>query len=136
MLKSVFDHQEHENLVKQGHRKLSHKALKSAILIYVYRRDKGYGLANQILESLVDLDTIFCKWRCMCIIHLIDCNNFCFILQTLTIKYRQPLFQPIQMPFVELFRTIFYPVPIGCRFQHIIHQLILLNVVTEKSGSL
>ncbi|XP_050546659.1 tryptophan 2,3-dioxygenase [Daktulosphaira vitifoliae] len=63
ILNSVFDCNEHENLVKQGHRMLSHKALKSVILIYAYRNEKGYGLANQILESLVDLDTILCKWR-------------------------------------------------------------------------
>ncbi|XP_050434329.1 tryptophan 2,3-dioxygenase isoform X2 [Adelges cooleyi] len=64
ILSTVFDSDQHKALVEQGHRILSHKALKGAILIYSYRQENGYGLANRILESLVDLDTILSKWRC------------------------------------------------------------------------
>jgi len=47
-------------------------ALKGAIIVYAYRHEKGYTLANKILESLVDIDTLLSKWRCK---YLIDYNN-------------------------------------------------------------
>jgi len=47
-------------------------ALKGAIIVYAYRHEKGYTLANKILESLVDIDTLLSKWRCK---YFINYNN-------------------------------------------------------------
>jgi len=64
LMDTVFKCDQHERLVGQGDRKFSHRALKGAILIHAYRREKGYALANRILDSLVDIDTLMSKWRC------------------------------------------------------------------------
>lgn len=64
LMDTVFKCDQHKRLVDQGYRKLSHRALKGAMVIYAYRHEKGYGLANRILESLVDIDSLLSKWRC------------------------------------------------------------------------
>lgn len=61
---TVFKYDHHKRLVDQGNRKFSHQAFKGAIIIYAYRNEKEYALAHKILESLVDIDTMFSKWRC------------------------------------------------------------------------
>jgi len=61
---SVFKCDQHKRLVEQGNRTFSHMALKGAIIVYAYRHEKGYALANRILESLVDIDALLSKWRC------------------------------------------------------------------------
>jgi len=61
---TVFKFDQHKRLVDQGNRKFSHQALKGAIIVYAYRHEKGYALANRILESLVDVDSLLSKWRC------------------------------------------------------------------------
>lgn len=69
---TVFKCDQHKRLVDQGNRKFSHMALKGAIIVYAYRHEKGYTLANKILESLVDIDTLLSKWRCK---YFINYNN-------------------------------------------------------------
>lgn len=64
LMDTVFKCDQHERLVDQGNRKFSHRALKGAILIHAYRHEKRYALANRILDSLVDIDTLMSKWRC------------------------------------------------------------------------
>lgn len=61
---TVFKLDQHKRLVDLGNRKFSHQALKGAIIVYAYRHEKGYALANRILESLVDVDSLLLKWRC------------------------------------------------------------------------
>lgn len=61
---TVFKCDHHKRLVDQGSRRFSHKALKGAIIVNAYRHEKKYSLANRILESLVDIDTLLSKWRC------------------------------------------------------------------------
>lgn len=61
---SVFKCDQHERLVEEGNRKFSHRALKGAIIVHAYQHQKEYALANRILESLVDIDSLLSKWRC------------------------------------------------------------------------
>ncbi|XP_026804490.1 tryptophan 2,3-dioxygenase [Rhopalosiphum maidis] len=63
LMDTVFKCDQHKRLVDQGNRKFSHMALKGAILVYAYRYEKECTLANKILESLVDIDTLLSKWR-------------------------------------------------------------------------
>jgi len=63
LMDTVFQYDQHKNLMDQGNRKFSHQALKGAIIIYAYRNEKGYALPNKILESLADIDTLLSKWR-------------------------------------------------------------------------
>lgn len=67
---TVFKCDQHKYLVDQGNRKFSHRALKGAIIVYAYRHEKEYALANRILESLVDIDTLLSKWRCQYYIYI------------------------------------------------------------------
>lgn len=69
---TVFKCDLHQQLVDQGNRKFSHEALKGAILIRTYRQEKGYTIANKILDNLVDIDTLLSKWRCKYYISLLD----------------------------------------------------------------
>lgn len=64
IMDTVFKCDQHKHLVDQGNRTFSHQALKGAIIVYAYRHEKEYALANRILESLVDIDTLLSKWRC------------------------------------------------------------------------
>lgn len=73
---SVFKCDQHKRLVEQGNRTFSHMALKGAIIVYAYRHEKGYALANRILESLVDIDTLLSKWRCKYFINHNNVSNF------------------------------------------------------------
>lgn len=72
---TVFKCEQHKQLVDQGNRKFSHQALKGAILVHAYRQEKGYTVANRILDSLVDIDTLLSKWRCKYLIKYILNNN-------------------------------------------------------------
>ncbi|VVC39797.1 Tryptophan 2,3-dioxygenase [Cinara cedri] len=63
LMDTVFKCEQHKCLMDQGNRKFSHRALKGAIIVNAYRNEKGYALANRILESLVDIDTLLSKWR-------------------------------------------------------------------------
>lgn len=68
---TVFKFEQHNFLMDQGNRKFSHRALKGAIIIKAYQNKKRYALANKVLESLVDIDTLLSKWRCKyCIYYL------------------------------------------------------------------
>uniref|UniRef100_A0A2S2QR91 Tryptophan 2,3-dioxygenase n=1 Tax=Sipha flava TaxID=143950 RepID=A0A2S2QR91_9HEMI len=63
LMDSLFKCDQHKRLVDQGNRKFTHQALKGAIILRTYRHEKGYALANRILDSLVDIDTMLSKWR-------------------------------------------------------------------------
>lgn len=47
-----------------GERRLSHDALKGALMIYFYRDMPRFSQPYQILTYLMDIDSLLQKWRC------------------------------------------------------------------------
>jgi tryptophan 2,3-dioxygenase len=47
-----------------GERRLSHSALKGALMIYFYRDMPRFSQPYQILTFLMDIDSLLQKWRC------------------------------------------------------------------------
>lgn len=48
-----------------GERRLSHNALKGALMIYFYRDMPRFSQPYQILTFLMDIDSLLQKWRCV-----------------------------------------------------------------------
>ena len=61
--RSILDEDLHHNLVQQGERRLSHTALKGALLISFYRDQPRFSQPYQILSLLMDIDSLLTKWR-------------------------------------------------------------------------
>ncbi len=47
-----------------GERRLSHKAMQGALMIYFYRDEPRFSGPYQILNYLMDIDSLMTKWRC------------------------------------------------------------------------
>ncbi|CAB3402467.1 unnamed protein product [Caenorhabditis bovis] len=60
---SVLDPRQHEQQIRNGNRLLSHDALKGAMMIYFYRDMPRFSQPYQILTFLMDIDSLFTKWR-------------------------------------------------------------------------
>ncbi|XP_075468799.1 tryptophan 2,3-dioxygenase isoform X2 [Ascaphus truei] len=60
---ALFDEKRHEHLLCKGDRRLSYKALKGALMIYFYREEPRFQVPFQLLNSLMDIDTLMTKWR-------------------------------------------------------------------------
>lgn len=60
---SVFNAAVHAALVKRGERRLSHRALQGAIMITFYRDEPRFSQPHQILNQLMDIDSLITKWR-------------------------------------------------------------------------
>lgn len=60
---AVLDEEKHNELVNAEKRRLSHKATKAALFIYLYRDQPILSLPYKLLESLVDIDELFTTWR-------------------------------------------------------------------------
>eukprot|EP00062_Callorhinchus_milii_P020575 gi/632976368/ref/XP_007904756.1/ PREDICTED: tryptophan 2,3-dioxygenase [Callorhinchus milii] len=63
VLTALFDEKRHEHLLSKGDRRLSYKALKGALMIYFYREEPRFQIPFQLLNSLMDIDTLITKWR-------------------------------------------------------------------------
>ena len=50
--------------MERGERKLSHRALWGAIMIWLNRDEPRFHLPYQLLSLLIDLDTLINRWRC------------------------------------------------------------------------
>lgn len=61
--RSIFDEGAHALLQKAGRRHLSRRAMLGAILIRSYRDQPRFHTADQILEALMDIDSLMVKWR-------------------------------------------------------------------------
>ncbi|MEE6461169.1 hypothetical protein FKM82_001216 [Ascaphus truei] len=68
---ALFDEKRHEHLLCKGDRRLSYKALKGALMIYFYREEPRFQVPFQLLNSLMDIDTLMTKWRYnhVCMVH-------------------------------------------------------------------
>lgn len=60
---SIFRSEIHEALLSRGERRFSHKALQGAILITFYRDEPRFSQPHQILNLLMDIDSLITKWR-------------------------------------------------------------------------
>ncbi|XP_030750788.1 tryptophan 2,3-dioxygenase [Sitophilus oryzae] len=60
---SIFKPDIHEALLNRGERRFSHKALQGAILITLYRDEPRFSQPHQILNLLMDIDSLITKWR-------------------------------------------------------------------------
>lgn len=63
MFSTILKEDEHQNLVKEGNRRFSHKAFLGALMIYMYRDEPKYSLPFQLLTLLTDVDSYMTKWR-------------------------------------------------------------------------
>jgi tryptophan 2,3-dioxygenase len=61
---TIFSAEKHNKLMDRGERKLSHKALWGALMIWLNRDEPRFHLPYQLLSSLTDLDAIMNRWRC------------------------------------------------------------------------
>uniref|UniRef100_A0A1I7X6Y7 Tryptophan 2,3-dioxygenase n=1 Tax=Heterorhabditis bacteriophora TaxID=37862 RepID=A0A1I7X6Y7_HETBA len=66
---TILDHKQHEQQILNGTRLLSHDAMKGALMIYFYsfitpfRDMPRFSQPYQILTYLMDIDSLFTKWR-------------------------------------------------------------------------
>lgn len=60
---SVFDPEIHQALVKRGERRFSHRALLGALMISMYCEEPRFHIPNQLLMTLMDIDSLITKWR-------------------------------------------------------------------------
>ncbi|PAV89493.1 hypothetical protein WR25_23460 [Diploscapter pachys] len=60
---SILDSKQHEIQMKNGNRLFSHDAMKGALMIYFYRDMPRFSQPYQILTYLMDIDSLFTKWR-------------------------------------------------------------------------
>jgi hypothetical protein len=68
---TIFEKEKHDKLVERGERKLSHKALWGALMIWLNRDEPRFHLPYQLLVLLIDLDTLVNRWRCTFILSLL-----------------------------------------------------------------
>jgi len=60
---SIFDPEKHNSLVARGERRFSYNALQGALMISLYREEPRFHQPSQILNSLMDIDSLITKWR-------------------------------------------------------------------------
>ncbi|KAI6215377.1 hypothetical protein M3Y94_00378700 [Aphelenchoides besseyi] len=60
---SITDEHQYEIFLSKGERRLSHNALKGALMIYFYRSMPRFSQPYQILTFLMDIDSLLQKWR-------------------------------------------------------------------------
>ncbi|KAF8357385.1 tdo-2 [Pristionchus pacificus] len=60
---TILDPKKHEQQILNGVRLLSYDAMKGALMIYFYREMPRFSQPYQILTYLMDIDSLFTKWR-------------------------------------------------------------------------
>ena len=60
---SIFDSKIHDQLIKDGQRRLSYKATLAALFINLYRDEPILHLPFKLLSTLVEIDENFNLWR-------------------------------------------------------------------------
>ncbi len=60
---AILNEDAHHVLVREGHRRLSHKATQAALLIFLYRDHPILHLPFKFLSKLIDLDESLTAWR-------------------------------------------------------------------------
>ncbi|MEO8448023.1 MAG: tryptophan 2,3-dioxygenase family protein, partial [bacterium] len=60
---ALLDENKHNEFIKDGHRRLSHKSTLAALFINLYRDEPILHLPFRFLTYLVDVDELFTTWR-------------------------------------------------------------------------
>ena len=60
---SIFDESTHKQLQESGKKRMSHRATKAALFIFLYRDYPALQLPHNLLSLLVDIDEGFTTWR-------------------------------------------------------------------------
>lgn len=55
--------EKHEDLIRRGEKRLSHKSTKAALLIFLYRDEPILHSPFNLLSRLMDIDELFTTWR-------------------------------------------------------------------------
>ncbi len=63
MFKQLLSESEYKKLQSEGHWRLSHKALKAALLIQLYRDEPIFQQPFRLITALLDMDELFTTWR-------------------------------------------------------------------------
>uniref|UniRef100_A0A2P2HW23 Tryptophan 2,3-dioxygenase n=1 Tax=Hirondellea gigas TaxID=1518452 RepID=A0A2P2HW23_9CRUS len=63
LFKSIFDINIHNAMVARGDRRLTHQALQGALMISFYREETRFNQPFQLLNLLMDVDSLMTKWR-------------------------------------------------------------------------
>ena len=59
----MIDSKKHEKLIENNKKRLSHKATKAALLIFLYRDEPILHSPFNFLSRLMDVDELFTTWR-------------------------------------------------------------------------
>ncbi|XP_061895663.1 tryptophan 2,3-dioxygenase A-like [Entelurus aequoreus] len=112
LFSSLFDVKRHEHLLSKGERRLSHKALQGALMIYFYREEPRFQVPFQLLTSLMDMDELMTKWRYnhVCMVHRMigskagtgGSSGYHYLRSTVSDRYKV---------FVDLFNLATFLVP-------------------------
>lgn len=60
---TLFDVNKHNALLSRGERRLSHQAMKGAMMIFLYRDQPRFHQPYYLLTLLMDVDSLLTKWR-------------------------------------------------------------------------
>ncbi|XP_065910508.1 tryptophan 2,3-dioxygenase-like [Dysidea avara] len=60
---SLIKQEEHDKMVQAGSRRFSQKAFFGALMTYLYRDHPRFHVPYQILNHLIEMDTLLMKWR-------------------------------------------------------------------------
>ncbi len=60
---AMIDSKKHDELIKKKKKRLSHKATKAALLIFLYRDEPILHSPFNFLSRLIDMDELFTTWR-------------------------------------------------------------------------
>lgn len=63
---TIFEKDVHDALVSRGERRFTYKALQGAMIISFYRNEPRFSQPHQLLQLLMDIDSLITKWRCEC----------------------------------------------------------------------
>lgn len=61
--RALFDEDRHRGLVRDGHRRMSLRALQAGLLIHLYRDEPILHVPFRLLQALVDIDENMTLWR-------------------------------------------------------------------------
>jgi len=65
----MLDEDRYNAAVQRGDRRLSYLAFQGAMMISLYRDEPRFHQPFQILQTLIDIDSLFTKWRCTSLYH-------------------------------------------------------------------
>lgn len=61
----MIDPVEYDGLLKSNERRISHKAMLSALMISLYHEEPCFHQPYEILNLIMDIDALMMSWRCM-----------------------------------------------------------------------